>query len=62
MEVDQRIVIPGDVIDVNSETTIVLGPGLRQEGDDVVAVKAGILHHAETGNKYWIESNQKRVT
>jgi exosome complex component RRP40 len=61
MEVDQRIVLPGDVIDVNSESTIVLGPGLRQEGDDVVATKAGILHNLEVGNRYWIESNQKRV-
>lgn len=61
MEVDQRIVLPGDVIDVNTESTIVLGPGLRQEGDDVVATKAGILHHLEVGNRWWIESNQKRV-
>ncbi|KAI9483208.1 MAG: hypothetical protein EXX96DRAFT_133827 [Benjaminiella poitrasii] len=60
MEVDQRIVIPGDVIDVNTESTIVLGPGLRQEGDDVVVIKAGILCHLEAGNRYWIESNQKR--
>lgn len=61
MEVDQRIVLPGDVIKVSSESTIVLGPGLRQEGDDVVATKAGLLHHLEVGNRYWIESNQKRV-
>lgn len=61
MEVDQRIVLPGDVIDVDTESTIVLGPGLRQEGDDVVATKAGILRHLEVGNRWWIESNQKRV-
>jgi exosome complex component RRP40 len=61
MEVDPRIVLPGDVIEVNSESTIVLGPGLRQEGDDVVATKAGILYHLEVGNRYWVESNQKRV-
>jgi exosome complex component RRP40 len=61
MEVDQRVVLPGDIIDVNKEATIVLGPGLRQEGDDVVATKAGILQHLETGNRWWIDSNQKRV-
>lgn len=61
MEVDPRIVLPGDVIDVDTESTVVLGPGLRQEGDEVVATKAGILRHLETGNKWWIESNQKRV-
>ncbi|KAI8884552.1 hypothetical protein K501DRAFT_217420 [Backusella circina FSU 941] len=60
MEVDQRVVLPGDIIDVNKEETIVLGPGLRQEGDDVVATKAGILQHLETGNRWWIDSNQKR--
>ncbi|OBZ83974.1 putative exosome complex component rrp40 [Choanephora cucurbitarum] len=60
MEVDQRVVLPGDVIDVNTESTIVLGPGLRQESDQVVATKAGFLRHLEVGNRYWIESNQKR--
>lgn len=61
MEVDSRIVLPGDVIDVDEESTIVLGPGLRQEGDQIVAMKAGILQHLPVGNRYWIESNQKRV-
>lgn len=61
MEVDPRIVLPGDVIDVDEASTIVLGPGLRQEGDQIVAMKAGILQHLEVGNRYWIESNQKRV-
>lgn len=61
MEVDQRIVLPGDVIEVDTESTVVLGPGLRQEGEDVVATKAGILRHLEVGNRWWIESNQKRV-
>ncbi|KAI8987235.1 hypothetical protein BDF20DRAFT_849010 [Mycotypha africana] len=59
MEADQRIVLPGDKIDI-TEGAVILGPGLRQEGDDIVATKAGILHHLEAGNRYWIESNQKR--
>lgn len=61
MDVDQRVVLPGDVIDVNTESTVILGPGLRQEGEDVVATKAGILRHLEAGNRWWVESNQKRV-
>ncbi|KAG1151236.1 hypothetical protein G6F37_002943 [Rhizopus arrhizus] len=60
MEVDLKIVLPGDVIPVNTESTVILGPGLRQEGDEVVATKAGILRHLESGNRWWIESNQKR--
>ncbi|KAL7748715.1 exosome non-catalytic core subunit rrp40 [Sorochytrium milnesiophthora] len=38
-----------------------LGPGLFQnEQQDVIAVKAGLLHHREGSNKWWIESNQRR--
>lgn len=61
MDVDLRIVLPGDLIPVDTESKVVLGPGLRQEGEDVVATKAGILRHIESGNRWWIESNQKRV-
>ncbi|CEG70906.1 hypothetical protein RMATCC62417_06723 [Rhizopus microsporus] len=60
MDVDLRIVLPGDLIPVDTESKVVLGPGLRQEGEDVVATKAGILRHIESGNRWWIESNQKR--
>ncbi|KAI8993456.1 hypothetical protein BDB01DRAFT_716292 [Pilobolus umbonatus] len=56
----KQVVLPGDVIDVDTSSTVILGPGLRQEGEGVVATKAGMLHHLETGNRWWIESNQKR--
>ncbi|KAG0175329.1 exosome non-catalytic core subunit rrp40 [Apophysomyces sp. BC1034] len=62
MEADQpelRVVLPGDVIPVNDEA-LILGPGLRQDGENVVATKAGLLRHIETGNRWWIESNQRR--
>ncbi|KAI9264916.1 exosome complex component RRP40-like protein [Phascolomyces articulosus] len=65
MEIDQeqshqpRIVIPGDIINEATEKNITLGPGLRQEGEHIVATKAGILKHLSPG-KWWIESNQKR--
>lgn len=61
-----KVVIPGDVIpidqneDHDENSTIILGPGLRQDGDQIVANKAGILRN--NGNRWWIESNQKRVS
>ncbi|KAI7869445.1 hypothetical protein BDF14DRAFT_1782127 [Spinellus fusiger] len=60
-----QVVLPGDIIPVSTHTstsddTLVLGPGLRQEGDTIVAIKAGLLRHLEAGNRWWIESNQKR--
>ncbi|KAF7726436.1 exosome non-catalytic core subunit rrp40 [Apophysomyces ossiformis] len=63
MEIDQaelRVVLPGDVIPVNNDP-LILGPGLRQDGENVVATKAGLLRHMEAGNRWWIESNQRRV-
>lgn len=66
MEVDHasRVVLPGDVIHeaTNNEQqgVITLGPGLRQEGEHIVATKAGMLKHAAP-MRWWIESNQKRV-
>ncbi|CDH50149.1 exosome complex exonuclease rrp40 [Lichtheimia corymbifera JMRC:FSU:9682] len=65
MEVDQasRVVLPGDVIHeaTNNEQqgVITLGPGLRQDGEHIVATKAGMLKHAPP-MRWWIESNQKR--
>ncbi|SAM03289.1 hypothetical protein [Absidia glauca] len=59
-----KVVIPGDVIpidqneDHDESSPIILGPGLRQDGDQIVANKAGILRN--NGNRWWIESNQKR--
>lgn len=68
MEVDRsdsRVVLPGDIIHETSahpeNTKLILGPGTRQDGEQIVAAKAGILNGSETGNKWWIESNQKRV-
>ncbi|KAI9025327.1 hypothetical protein CLU79DRAFT_745066 [Phycomyces nitens] len=67
MIVDQpdQVVLPGDIIPIStdpasSQDSIILGPGLRQEGENIVAVKAGLLRHLEVGNRWWIESNQKR--
>ncbi|KAI8379300.1 uncharacterized protein BYT42DRAFT_568364 [Radiomyces spectabilis] len=60
-----RVVLPGDVISIDLENienhgTVVLGPGLRQDGESIVATKQGILKHIPVSNRWWIESNQKR--
>jgi len=31
-----------------------------QEGDNIIAIKAGRLMHSEVGNRWYVESNQKR--
>ncbi|XP_050403694.1 exosome complex component RRP40 [Patella vulgata] len=55
--------LPGDLIQnlKESEATkkILLGPGLRQENDLILASKPGILRFREP-NVYWIDSPQKR--
>ncbi|CAM9794386.1 unnamed protein product [Lampetra fluviatilis] len=38
---------------------VVLGPGLRREGDVVLASRCGVLRHREP-HTYWVESHQKR--
>ncbi|KNE56173.1 hypothetical protein AMAG_02008 [Allomyces macrogynus ATCC 38327] len=37
-----------------------LGPGLVQVKDEIVAVKAGMLHHVPERNQWWIVTDQKR--
>ncbi|KAH8551793.1 hypothetical protein BGW37DRAFT_313330 [Umbelopsis sp. PMI_123] len=72
MASELKVVLPGDLIpavdendtsqmDVDEEAPIVrLGPGLTQVQEDIVSMKAGVLKHQETGNKWWLESNQRR--
>eukprot|EP00897_Mesotaenium_endlicherianum_P000773 jgi/Mesen1/10697/ME000090S10158 len=57
-----QVVIPGDaVVDLNENAgrTLRVGGGLQQEGDVVVATRAGIVRSARNG-KLWIESSFKR--
>lgn len=37
-----------------------LGSGLVQAGEDILAIKAGVLKYAKP-NRFWIEGRQKRV-
>lgn len=59
-----RVVMPGDKIEglKESESTrkVILGPGLRTEGDSVFSSKPGILQF-RSPNVYWIDTHQKRV-
>ena len=59
-----RVVIPGDcladdILVEKDQSSVILGPGLRREGEDVTVVKAGVLRRKEPG-VYWVDSHQKR--
>ncbi|KAI8578663.1 hypothetical protein K450DRAFT_245941 [Umbelopsis ramanniana AG] len=72
MPSELKVVLPGDLIpaadendksqmEVDDEAPVVrLGPGLTQVQEDIVSMKAGVLKHQDTGNKWWLESNQRR--
>ncbi|KAG0361455.1 hypothetical protein BC939DRAFT_508823 [Gamsiella multidivaricata] len=62
-----HIVLPGDLLpesglmeDAASAQVVKLGPGLLMEDDNVTAMKAGVLKHSSVGNRWWVESNQRR--
>jgi len=59
-----EVVLPGDevLLEIDSDDNqhkTVLGPGLRQQGDGVIAVKAGVLRKQEPGT-YWVDCRQKK--
>ena len=59
------VVLPGDEIHIDAEdpgdkSSIVIGPGLCQNLDSVVATKPGVLRFREPA-VYWIDCHQKRV-
>ncbi|RUS17964.1 hypothetical protein BC937DRAFT_89304 [Endogone sp. FLAS-F59071] len=57
----QDVVLPGDPVPASSaDAKVILGPGLTQEKDVIIAMKAGVLMHEETYNRWWVESNQRR--
>ena len=58
-------VLPGDEIHIDAEnpddkSKIIIGPGLRQNLDTVVATKPGVLRFREPA-VYWVDCHQKRV-
>jgi len=64
-----RVVMPGDILgkvqdlqtSSDKKVKLRLGPGLRQDKDDVIAFKSGVLRHRSPA-VYWIDTNQKRVS
>lgn len=55
------LVMPGDIIKITTEKPkekIVLGPGLRRDGDIVYSCKAGVLKKRTT--IYYVDSYQRR--
>ncbi|WAR23428.1 EXOS3-like protein [Mya arenaria] len=58
-----KVFLPGDKLEnlnVSEKTSkAILGPGLRQEAEEIVVSKPGVLRHKEP-NIYWIDSHQKR--
>lgn len=65
MEIDDcnnnNVVLPGDPIKLSSDK-IKLGPGLTQNEESIISLKAGILECSESGKKWWVDNNQKRVS
>lgn len=60
-EVDS-VVIPGDValtFEVDSKTKIIVGPGLRVSGNQILVTKCGRLRK-KSPNTYWVDNVQKR--
>ncbi len=55
-----QAVCPGDPLMVLPETGVVrIGGGVAQEGEQLLATKAGVLRQAR-GGKLWVEARQKR--
>ncbi|XP_015115017.1 exosome complex component RRP40 [Diachasma alloeum] len=63
MEVSpEEVAMPGDVIKIttdNPKQKIVIGPGLRREGETIYACKAGILKK-RAPSIYYVDSYQRR--
>jgi len=61
-----RIYLPGDVIitmdklALISDGNIKFGPGIRPDGKEVLAYKAGVFRMKEKPFSVWIDTNQKR--
>jgi len=59
-----KVLMPGETLSVFKESQktlkVILGPGLRQNGEEITVTKPGILRFKEH-NVYWVDSYQKRV-
>lgn len=59
----EDIVVPGNIVEgiagIDDKSKVVLGPGLRRIGDEVIVSKSGILR-SKNPNSYWVDTHQKR--
>ena len=61
-----KVYLPGDVIvtvdklELISDGNIKFGPGIRPDGKEVLAYKAGVFRVKEKPFSVWIDTNQKR--
>lgn len=54
------LTLPGEIININTnDNKVVIGPGLKKDKNEIVAIKAGLLK-TKDNSLYWIESKQKR--
>lgn len=65
MEVNvDDVVMPGDALKLDSinktKEKIVLGPGLRREGETIFVCKSGVLKHRKP-SIYYVDSYQRRL-
>lgn len=65
MEKSLKLVIPGDSIpeiEENSETKVILGPGLTREGSQIFANSCGILRQKINAkvSVFWVDCHSKR--
>lgn len=55
-----KLLLPGDILQLEVTSKITLGPGLCQDTKErVVAYKAGILRRR--ASVYWLDTKEKRV-
>ena len=56
-----QVVCPGDTVLQLPETGVVrIAGGVLQDGERLVAVKAGVVQHAKNGQVLWVQGRQRR--
>jgi hypothetical protein len=56
-----QVVCPGDTVLQLPETGIVrIGGGVQQDGERLIAVKAGVLQQSKNGQTLWVQGRQRR--
>lgn len=60
-----QIYLPGDSVTLSKDDEtagkIILGPGLRKYGKEILVTKPGILRTSSSPVTYWIDCHHKRV-